>query len=777
MAGFVFGVLSLAITTPRHLAIPRHRAPLPRAAELAVAPPLNVVIMAVGTRGDIVPFLAMAERMREEHGHRIRIATHEHHRSLVTGSGHEFYPLAGDPKLLAAWAADFSCRPQALLKSAVEVEASQRKLAMQRDICFSTWPACTAADPADPTARPFHADAIIANPPCHGHIHVAEKLGVPLHLMFPQPWVPTSAFPHPFAGWPVPGATDTDEGGASSSSSWRNRGSFALVDGVLHLALLPTLHEFRTRILGLPPLALGASHGNLMEARAIPFAKMFSPSVLPKPDDWPEHVDVVGAFFAPRGSTASQVDETQPEIAELLTWLEQGPPPVLVGFGSMVLDDAAGAALLRLVVEAAEAAGVRVLLQSGYSRLGGGASGSGSGSGSDFGGSGGVGGSRGGGGGGVEDEVGATLPSHAHAIGPCPHDWLLSRVSALVHHGGAGTLSAGLSHGLPTLACPFFGDQHTWGAMLVRRGAGPPPIPIGELTVANLAASLQELKRPEIRAAARRLAAAMAREDGVAGGVEAFHRHLPLARMRCDVSGGGGGGGDDDGGRGRLARVAYPELGLKVSDEVAAVVEPRWHAAFGTPLRREPHTLKDWRQPPPQRASGSGGSSGSGGGGGGGVGVGTALQAARQAAARAQARATEARLAVRRGLGKLPHPSLSHHPHSHAHDGGAGGAGGAGGGGRLAMRLPAAMAAGDGAFLLSEAWLSDGAAPREAAAPPAAVPMSRPAAVGAVALEPAVAKRQQLVAAAAGATRGGDDAIWQRFLEEVAARRDVNPSG
>ena len=49
-------------------------------------------------------------------------------------------------------------------------------------------------------ARPFAADAIIANPVCFGHIHVAEALGVSLHTMFPQPWAATRAYPHPMSG-------------------------------------------------------------------------------------------------------------------------------------------------------------------------------------------------------------------------------------------------------------------------------------------------------------------------------------------------------------------------------------------------------------------------------------------------------------------------------------------------------------------------------------------------------------------------------------------------
>ena len=52
---------------------------------------------------------------------------------------------------------------------------------------MSTWPACR--NPGDPNnIKPFITDAIVSNPPTMGHIHVAEALGVPLHIMFPQPW-------------------------------------------------------------------------------------------------------------------------------------------------------------------------------------------------------------------------------------------------------------------------------------------------------------------------------------------------------------------------------------------------------------------------------------------------------------------------------------------------------------------------------------------------------------------------------------------------------------
>ena len=72
-----------------------------------------------------------------------------------------------------------------------------RKRRSLADILASTWLACTADD--DETQVPFTAEAIIANPPSFGHIHCAEKLQIPLHIMFTMPWSPTTAFAHPLS--------------------------------------------------------------------------------------------------------------------------------------------------------------------------------------------------------------------------------------------------------------------------------------------------------------------------------------------------------------------------------------------------------------------------------------------------------------------------------------------------------------------------------------------------------------------------------------------------
>ena len=49
-------------------------------------------------------------------------------------------------------------------------------------------------------------------------------------------------------------------------------------------------------MLGLDPIRTGGGGWNLLNMQRVPFVKMWSPSLVPKPKDWPDYVDVVGAF-------------------------------------------------------------------------------------------------------------------------------------------------------------------------------------------------------------------------------------------------------------------------------------------------------------------------------------------------------------------------------------------------------------------------------------------------------------------------------------------------
>lgn len=170
-------------------------------------PRLNIVIMVIGSRGDIQPFLKVGKLLKEQHGHRVRIATHPAFKKFIEqDSGLEFFSVGGDPAELMA----FMVKNPGLVPSVSTVRAGEigRRREAMLEMFQGFWRACINAtdDETDienvkmmGDKHPFVADAIIANPPSFAHVHCAERLGVPLHLMFTFPYSPTQQFPHPLA--------------------------------------------------------------------------------------------------------------------------------------------------------------------------------------------------------------------------------------------------------------------------------------------------------------------------------------------------------------------------------------------------------------------------------------------------------------------------------------------------------------------------------------------------------------------------------------------------
>ena len=175
--------------------------------ETLPVPKLNIVIMVIGSRGDIQPFLKVGKLLKEQHGHRVRIATHPAFKEFVErDTGLEFFSVGGDPAELMA----FMVKNPGLVPSVSTVRAGEigRRREAMYEMFQGFWRACINAtdDETDKEnikmmydKHPFVADAIIANPPSFAHVHCAERLGIPLHLMFTFPYTPTQQFPHPLA--------------------------------------------------------------------------------------------------------------------------------------------------------------------------------------------------------------------------------------------------------------------------------------------------------------------------------------------------------------------------------------------------------------------------------------------------------------------------------------------------------------------------------------------------------------------------------------------------
>ncbi|MEO8604224.1 MAG: glycosyltransferase [bacterium] len=464
---------SLACATPWLAALQAQDRIAPDAAP-ALIPRLAVVILIVGSRGDVQPFLPIGQRLAQTH--RVRLATHAEFRPMVEAAGLEFYPLAADPRELMEYMVRTGGRivPTRLDQLVHDVP---RKRAIIGELLESTWAACTKADPGHADAPPFIADAIIANPPSYGHLHCAEALCVPLHMMFTMPWTPTAAFPHPMTHLP-PGP----------HHPVRNFLSYGVVSLLMWGGVADVANGFREHTLGLPRLSLGQGAA-LLDDNEVPFTYLFPERVIERPADWGAHIDLASFVFFDQGATY------EPPQA-LADFLAAGPPPVYIGFGSCVVDDPPR--LTRILFEALEKAGVRGVVSRGWAALG-----------------------------------DAVPPPHVHLIGDTPHDWLFPRCQAVCHHGGAGTTAAGLRAGLATVVVPFFGDQFFWGDVVRRAGAGPTPIPIGELTSDGLAEAFRHCLQPDVAEHARAFGARLRETDGAGLAVDAFHRHLPLAAMRC----------------------------------------------------------------------------------------------------------------------------------------------------------------------------------------------------------------------------------------------------
>ena len=149
---------------------------------------MNLVIHVVGSRGDVQPFIVLGKALMR-HGHRVRLATHLVFRNFVRENGLEFFNIGGDPAELMSFMVK---NPKLIPKmNSLLQGAIGRRRKEIRTIIGGCWRSCMeagegldSASDAPATERPFVADAIIANPPSFAHIHCAEKMGIPLHMMF-----------------------------------------------------------------------------------------------------------------------------------------------------------------------------------------------------------------------------------------------------------------------------------------------------------------------------------------------------------------------------------------------------------------------------------------------------------------------------------------------------------------------------------------------------------------------------------------------------------------
>jgi len=485
--------------------------------DITKIPRMNIVVMVIGSRGDIQPFIAISKILVTKYGHRVRIATHPTFRKFVEEDmALEFFSIGGDPSELMS----FMVRNPGLLPSFETLTSGEvgRRREQMSEMFEGFWRSCinTTDDQQDVVnskslgnKRPFVADAIIANPVSMAHYHCAEKLGIPLHLVFTFPYTPTSAFPHPLANVKA----------SSTDREYTNYMTYPLIDLMTWQGLGDLVNRFRVKTLDLEPVSTLWAPGMLTRMR-VPMTYLWSPGLVSKPDDWGPEIDIAGYVFLDLAKTYKPPEDLQ----KFLKRTDADTRPIIyIGFGSIsgIKDPKA---FCELIFEATVQAEVRAVVSKGWGGMG----------------------------------DGLEIPDGVFMVDNVPHDWLFPQLDAVVHHGGAGTTAAGIKLGKPTMIVPFFGDQPFWADMISRAGAGPKEVyPLKKLTVERFADSIKQCLQPSAKEAAQALAKSIALEgDGAQNAVDSFHRSLPLAgphSMRCGVF--------DD----RVAAWRVKHTGMKIS--------------------------------------------------------------------------------------------------------------------------------------------------------------------------------------------------------------------
>lgn len=221
---------------------------------------------------------------------------------------------------------------------------------------------------------------------------------------------------------------------------------------------------------GLPKRKLFWPFDNNSPRLRTPILCAWSPSILPASSDWPSRTHVAGYFFFP-------FDQSYSPPGELDAFLKSDKPPVCVSFGSMVNKDAQR--INDIVCEALEKTNNRGIILSGW--------------------------------GGVKNRSSDDLLYLESA----PHDWLLPRCKMIIHHGGAGTTSAGIRAGIPNIVIPFMADQPFWGNRVHAVGAGPKPILVKNISVNGLMQTIIEAESNVIRDRAQIVGQNIRSENGV----------------------------------------------------------------------------------------------------------------------------------------------------------------------------------------------------------------------------------------------------------------------
>jgi sterol 3beta-glucosyltransferase len=298
---------------------------------------MKILIVTIGTRGDVQPYIALGRALME-FGHEITICTCAHFEPFVREYGLGYAYVNND-------FIDFMHTPEgkiilgnagSLWETLVTIAPMISKLGnLQERQMADVWAASKESDP----------DLILYHMKALGAPDFAEKLGVPCMLAFWLPlYVPTTKFPA--MGFP----------NLPLGPGYR-RLTYQFIRRML-IMMSKRVRKWRTQH-GLDPRSPGLRM-RLPDGRPIPALHGFSRHIIPPPEDWAETATVTGYWFL------NQAEHWNPP-GSLTEFMSRGEPPVYFGFGSIFGRDPKH--VTQIILEAVRRTGVRAVLSMGWGGL------------------------------------------------------------------------------------------------------------------------------------------------------------------------------------------------------------------------------------------------------------------------------------------------------------------------------------------------------------------------------------------------------------------------
>ncbi|HEX5404436.1 MAG TPA: glycosyltransferase [Pseudonocardiaceae bacterium] len=404
---------------------------------------MKVVLLALGSRGDVQPMVALGRELAVR-GQPVTVVAMRDYGGLVTSAGLDFAPI------------ERSMTESVLSAAGPSGRVSTNPIAFVRGA--SRWLAGIAPQVMAAELAAVEPDDLIVA----GLLSIDDGAALReitgcrvMNVLF-APMLPT-----------VAGNSSVLGPRHHTASSRINR-----MAGRIGVAAATTMCTSTGRVLRASRGLTRTSAGRFVRLVCdTPTLLAFSPVLVPPASDWPEHVCQTGAWLDP------EPDSTWQPPAELAAFLAAGPPPVFISFGSVPGTDPD----VDLIARGAALSGHRVVLGS------------------------------------VGPEL-PDLPPEVHVLTDAPYRWLLPRMAAVIHHGGAGTTTESLLAGVPNAAVSIGADQPFFGRRVHELGAGPSPVRRGALSAQRLAALINDLTgdaAPGYRAAANTVREQLLAERGV----------------------------------------------------------------------------------------------------------------------------------------------------------------------------------------------------------------------------------------------------------------------